>query len=85
MRIMCWYCNKIVSSEALDDFAFRAIAICPECIEKSPEAENHPLNKDAVLTSDMHTDSDGRSKSKILGEDLQNCGLPDYGYLTRRR
>ncbi|MCK5615026.1 hypothetical protein KAR91_74880 [Candidatus Pacearchaeota archaeon] len=59
MRIMCWYCNKIVSSEALDDFAFRAIAICPECIEKSPEAENHPLNKDAVLTNAMHSDGEG--------------------------
>jgi hypothetical protein len=43
MRIPCWYCHKSVSSELPDDALLRAIAICPECIEKSPEASDHPL------------------------------------------
>jgi hypothetical protein len=43
MRLWCWYCHKSVSSELADDTLFRAIAVCPECIEKSPEAANHPL------------------------------------------
>lgn len=33
MRLFCWYCKKSVSSELGDDAVFRAIAICPECIE----------------------------------------------------
>jgi len=43
MRLLCWYCHKSVSSELPEDSIFRCLAICPECIEKSPEAQNHPL------------------------------------------
>lgn len=32
------------------------------------------------ITSAMHSNGEGRGKSKILDEDLQNCDLPDYGY-----
>jgi hypothetical protein len=44
MKITCWYCGEPVSNEISDMF-FRAIAVCPECLEKSPEAEYHPLKK----------------------------------------
>lgn len=43
MKLFCWYCHKSVSTELPDDTLFRAIAVCPECIEKSSEAENHPI------------------------------------------
>ena len=46
MRLQCWYCHKAVSSELPKDARFRAIAVCPECIEKSPEAESHPLKQE---------------------------------------
>ena len=38
----CGYCLKPVSTDLPESVFFRAIAVCPECIEKSPEAENHP-------------------------------------------
>ena len=34
MRLFCWYCKESVSSELPEDAVFRAIAVCPECIEK---------------------------------------------------
>jgi hypothetical protein len=34
MRLFCWNCHKSVSSELGDDAVFRAVAICPECIEQ---------------------------------------------------
>lgn len=40
MRLTCWYCHKPVSTELSKDAIFRAIAVCPECIEASPEADN---------------------------------------------
>ncbi len=43
MRLWCWYCHKSVSSELPNNTLFRAIAVCPECIAKSSEADNHPL------------------------------------------
>lgn len=43
MRLWCWYCHKPVSTELPEDALFRAIAVCPECLEKSPEADNHPF------------------------------------------
>ena len=42
MRLFCWYCHKSVSSELPNDALFRAVAVCPECIEKSSEAKDHP-------------------------------------------
>lgn len=43
MRLQCWYCHKPVSSELPKDAIFRAIAVCPECVENSSEANKHPL------------------------------------------
>lgn len=43
MRLWCWYCHKSVSSELPGDAVFRAVAVCPECLEKSSEAAMHPL------------------------------------------
>ena len=43
MKLQCWYCYKSVSTELPKETLFRAIAVCPECIEKSPEASEHPL------------------------------------------
>lgn len=34
MRLFCWYCKKSVSTELPEDTVFRAVAICPECIER---------------------------------------------------
>jgi len=34
MKLFCWYCHKPVSTELPEGSIFRAIAICPECIEK---------------------------------------------------
>lgn len=33
MRLICWICHKSVSNEVSDETVFRAVAICPECIE----------------------------------------------------
>lgn len=38
MRLFCWYCHESVSSELPAEAIFRAVAVCPECIEKSDEA-----------------------------------------------
>ena len=43
MQLLCWYCHTPVSNPLPEDTLFRAIAVCPECIAKSPEAEGHPL------------------------------------------
>jgi len=56
MRLWCWYCHKSVSSELPKDALFRAIAVCPERIGKSPEAENHPLNLE--ITDEINTTTD---------------------------
>jgi len=42
MRITCNECGEIVSTELPHHAVFRAIAICPECIEKL-EQENAKL------------------------------------------
>ena len=34
MRLFCVGCGKSVSSEILSDVVFRAVAVCPECIER---------------------------------------------------
>jgi DNA-directed RNA polymerase subunit RPC12/RpoP len=33
MRIRCSFCGKSVSTEVPDQTVFRAVAVCPECIE----------------------------------------------------
>lgn len=43
MRLWCWYCHNSVTNELPNDTVFRAIAVCPECIQNSDEAKNHPL------------------------------------------
>jgi hypothetical protein len=50
MRLFCWYCHKSVSSELPDGTIFRAIAVCPECIEKSDEAAQ--LNNQLTVDDD---------------------------------
>jgi DNA replicative helicase MCM subunit Mcm2 (Cdc46/Mcm family) len=35
LRLICWICHKSVSNEVSDETVFRAIAICPECIEQN--------------------------------------------------
>jgi len=40
MRLICWYCHKRVSSELPEHTVFRAIAVCPECLKDSVEAED---------------------------------------------
>ena len=47
MRIQCWYCHKSVSSELPNESFFRAIAVCPECIKNSTEANEHPLEQES--------------------------------------
>lgn len=37
MRLFCFDCGKSVSSEIPDDVIIRAIATCPECIEKNKD------------------------------------------------
>ena len=37
MRIHCHECSKPVSNEVPDDTVLRAVATCPECIEKQPD------------------------------------------------
>ena len=44
-RLWCWYCHKSVSTGLPEDFLFRAIAVCPECIKDSDIAKEHPLMK----------------------------------------
>jgi len=52
MRLFCWYCHKSVSTELPQYALFRAIAVCPECIESSHEARAHPLNKEIPQQND---------------------------------
>lgn len=44
MRIFCYTCRKSVSSEVLEGTIFRAIATCPECIEKEPSNSDKELS-----------------------------------------
>ena len=37
MRLFCHFCHKSVSNEVPDSTIIRAVLICPECVEKSPE------------------------------------------------
>ena len=43
MRINCFLCGESVSSEVPDGTVFRAIAECPECIQKGGPMENEQL------------------------------------------
>ena len=45
MRLQCWYCHKAVTTDLPDDAIFRAIAVCPECLAGSPEAEGHRIDE----------------------------------------
>ncbi len=53
MVLYCWYCHKPVSNELPDTTVFRAIATCPECIEKD---EDVPLE---YIYSDNPNDDEG--------------------------
>ncbi len=46
MKLHCWYCHKAVTTELPEKALFRAIAVCPECIKDSDEAQMHPLAAD---------------------------------------
>ena len=39
MYLRCIECGKKVSNKVPDDIVFRAIAICPECIQKGDSQE----------------------------------------------
>lgn len=39
MRLHCWYCHQPVTNELPEGTVFRAIAICPECIEAGKDKE----------------------------------------------
>lgn len=56
MNITCSLCNKNVSSPVPDDTVFRAMAVCPECIEKDK----------VVFTSDRATATCSRNCKCIL-------------------
>jgi hypothetical protein len=50
LRLICWICHKSVSNEVSDETVFRAVAICPECIEADRvrfpgDAPNFPEDK----------------------------------------
>ena len=49
MRLWCWYCHKNVSSEIPNDVIFRAIAICPECINDLPEETDISITRKEVI------------------------------------
>jgi energy-converting hydrogenase A subunit M len=52
MRLHCWYCQKSITNELPKDTIFRAIGVCPECIEKHENEEQSKLRKiDKVLKS----------------------------------
>jgi len=81
MRLTCWYCHKPVSTELSKDAIFRAIAVCPECIEASPEADNLLIDAPAPANP-----ADGEDEPKIDPADcLKGFGDgPHYGGLKRR-
>lgn len=55
MRIFCWFCHKSVSTELPEETVFRAIAVCPECIEKQEDFVLKEGNEtDKELLSDSH-------------------------------
>jgi len=37
MKIHCFICGKVVSTDIPEVTVFRAIATCPECVEKEPD------------------------------------------------
>ena len=60
VRLQCWYCHKPVTNPIPKGLLqFRAIAICPECVEKSPEASNHPLANNETSISTKHPEGCG--------------------------
>ena len=77
MRFRCWYCQKVVSNELPENSFLRAVAVCPECIEKSPEDDNHPLNveqlaikekeierlRDALISIEVYWNRDQNERS----------------------
>jgi len=46
IRLWCWYCHKPVSTPIPEDTIFRALAICPECIERADEIKYLTLPDD---------------------------------------
>lgn len=39
MKLICFECGKMVSTEVPEETIVRAMLTCPECIEKAPEGE----------------------------------------------
>jgi hypothetical protein len=51
MRLFCFDCHKPVTNKIPDSTIFRAVAICPECVEKEEKqdqlkAENERLHSE---------------------------------------
>jgi len=63
MRILCWYCHKRCSNELPEDTIVRAIAVCPECIAKSPEGNNLKIDDESDATELLELE---RSKVAFL-------------------
>jgi hypothetical protein len=49
MRLFCINCLKSVSTELPDDVVFRAVAICPECIEQGYRLPSSIINEVVVI------------------------------------
>lgn len=58
MRLFCWYCSKSVTTELPDNAIFRALAICPECIEQGLDQQvNIGIHKLLVEARDLLHDA----------------------------
>jgi len=82
-RIHCWYCRKAISSVLSKDVVFRGIAVCPECIEASPENQNHPsLRQDeGEITTPINTIQTALNRFHELVNSLE-CECDSYNGFT---
>jgi len=67
MRLFCFECGKSVTNEIPDSVIFRAIAQCPECIDKhspSPFADIVPLPYCDVIPT------------------IRQCGSLNHGWIS---
>jgi len=87
MRLTCWYCKKSCSSELPSGTIIRAIAICPECIEKNiPEKEAikefskkvEEVLADKMCISDNHTFCAGFETGLQKAIDVIQINLKEY-------
>jgi hypothetical protein len=74
MRLFCYNCGKSVSSELGDDAVFRAIAVCPECIESGYELPSIGVDfgKGKDLTATQFIDA-GKRETVIIYDGKDAC------------